>query len=379
MTAPLAGRRLLFISNGYGEDSIAAELIRRLPSNFIVEAYPTLGPGNAYAGVCPIVGPRAALASEGSRVQRGSIRRDVTGGGLRTLRPGLAFLRRIAEHYDRIIVVGDLIGVVGCWLSGIRRVVYLDVYKTGVRLYSCPERVVIRRTCAVVFNRSERLAAQLQGDGVDARYAGNIMMDTATHGDYDVAARRRAANAVTLLPGSRQHVIENFRAQLAGLRLLTEERMPDVFLAVAPGVDVDEFADAGAFAYFGPMTGEAADLGTLRDEQITIHMSRGATANLLEASDVVLSQAGTATVQAIGHGRPVITFTTTADRPKRVRDEQRLFGEAWIRVPGNPGPIARALTRLLREPSLRQRLGAAGRERVGGTGAADAIIAELSR
>ena len=124
-------------------------------------------------------------------------------GGLRTLRPGLAFLRRVANHYDRVIVVGDLIGVVGCWLSGIRKIVYLDVYKTGVRRYSPIERMIIKQTAAVVFNRSEALAEQLRADGIDARFAGNVMMDTVSYGEYDVAARRRNPTAITLLPGSR--------------------------------------------------------------------------------------------------------------------------------------------------------------------------------
>lgn len=376
---PQAGRRLLFISNGYGEDSIAAEIIKRLPDNFIVEAYPTLGSGSAYQGLCPIVGPRAILASEGSRVQRGTIRRDIQRGGLRTLRPGLAFLRKVANHYDRIIVVGDLIGVLGCWLSGIRKIVYLDVYKTGVRRYSRLERLVIKQTAAVVFSRSDTLAAQLRSDGVDARFAGNVIMDTVTYGEYDVASRRSAPTAITLLPGSRSAVIENFLAQLAGVRLLTDERLPDIFLAVAHGIDTDDLAEAGAFAFIGPMTSDASDLGTLRDERLTIHLSRGAVGNLIEGSDIVLSQAGTATIQAIGMGRPVITFHSPLDRPKRVRDEQRLFGDAWIRVAGNPGPISRAIIRLMRDQSLRTRLGTVGRDRIGGPGAMKAIIEELTR
>ena len=48
----LAPRRILFITNGYGEDSVGAEIIRRLPRELSAEAYPTLGPGKAYAGIC---------------------------------------------------------------------------------------------------------------------------------------------------------------------------------------------------------------------------------------------------------------------------------------------------------------------------------------
>lgn len=379
LTAPLPGRRLLFISNGYGEDSIAAEIVRRLPDNFIVEAYPTLGSGSAYNGICPIVGPRAALASEGSRVQRGTVTRDIAAGGLSTLRPGLAFLKRVANHYDRVVVVGDLIGVIGCWLAGIRRIVYLDVYKTGVRRYSPIDRMIIKQTAAVVFNRSDVLATQLQADGIDARFAGNVIMDTVSFGEYDVASRRRLPTAITLLPGSRAAVVDNFMTQLGGIRLLADERIPDIFLAVAHGIDTDVLAERGAFAYVGPMTSEAGDLGTLRDERLTIHLSRGVVGNLIEGTDVVLSQAGTATIQAIGMGRPVITFNSPSDRAKRVRDEQKLFGDAWIRIPSNPGPISRAVTRLLRDQILRARLGTIGRDRIGGPGAMTAIIAELTR
>ena len=42
-------KRLLFISNGHGEDSIAAEIVRRLPAAIEINAYPTLGDGRAYA------------------------------------------------------------------------------------------------------------------------------------------------------------------------------------------------------------------------------------------------------------------------------------------------------------------------------------------
>jgi uncharacterized protein (TIGR03492 family) len=285
----------------------------------------------------------------------------------------------VANHYDRVVVVGDLIGVIGCWLSGIRRIVYLDVYKTGVRRYSPIERMIIKQTAAVVFNRSDVLATQLQADGIDARFAGNVIMDTVSFGEYDVAARRRLPTAITLLPGSRAAVVDNFLTQLGGIRLLADERIPDIFLAVAHGIDTDDLAERGAFAYVGPMTSEAGDLGTLRDERLTIHLSRGVVGNLIEGTDVVLSQAGTATIQAIGMGRPVITFNSASDRAKRVRDEQKLFGDAWMRVPGNPGPISRTLTRILRDQVLRARLGTIGRERIGGPGAMGAIIAELTR
>jgi uncharacterized protein (TIGR03492 family) len=124
-------RRLLFISNGYGEDSIAAAIIRNLPKGFIAEAYPTIGDGSAYSDACAIVGPRAQLPSQGWRNVRFSLLRDLKSGALGTVWPGIQFLRRVKHSYDRIIVVGDILGVAGSWVAGARDVIYLDVYKTG--------------------------------------------------------------------------------------------------------------------------------------------------------------------------------------------------------------------------------------------------------
>lgn len=371
-------RRLLFISNGHGEDSIGAEIVRRLPPGFVVEAYPTLGGGHAYDGVCPVVGPRARLASEGSRVAAGTLARDVLTGGLATVPPGLAFLRRARAAYDRHVVVGDFVGVAGCFLAGIRGITYLDVYKTGYgRPYAALERWVIGRTCRTVFSRNAGLAATLAEAGIDARAAGNVMMDTIPAAEYDAAGRRSRPQAVTLLPGSREATAANFALQVDALAALPATLRPDLFLALADGIDPAVLAAASGLALEAPATGEAADLGRLVGRGLAVHASRGALANLLAVSDLVLSQAGTATIQALGSGRPVVTFTKPADRGKRFREEGRLFGEARLLAPADAAALSHLLASLLAAPQDIARLGAIGRERIGGPGAIDAIIASL--
>src|SRR5690606_33745219 len=97
----------------------------------------------------------------------------------------------------------------------------------------------------------------------------------------------------------------------------------------------------------------------------------------LEASDVVMSQAGTATVQALGLGRPVITFINPRDRRSRFEDEQRLFGDARVVVEAQAAKVRDALQMLLTDSSERFRLATLGRERIGGPGAMEAILAAL--
>lgn len=372
-------RRFLFISNGHGEDAIAAAIAARLPDSVSVEAYPMIGSGNAYAGVCPIVGPRATLASEGWRNVKGSLRRDIATGGLGTVPPALNFLRKVNGKYDRVIVVGDMVGVLACYFAGHRGLTYLDVYKTGAaRLYSSPERWVIKQACKTVFCRADNLARTLEHIGVDARSAGNVMMDAIPYGDYDARARRNRALAVTLLPGSRALTSESFALQVDALRSLAAEMRPDIFLAVAGSVSVDELARQTGLKRMPILSVEPSDLGELSDGDLTIHMARGgAMGNLLAASDLVLSQAGTATVQALGLGKPAITFVNPRDRRSRFTDEQMLFGEARTVVTAEAPAIGAVLRELLTNDEERRRLANIGRQRIGGPGAMHAIIDAL--
>lgn len=371
--------RFLFISNGHGEDWISAAIVAQLPAHCVVEAYPMIGTGGAYAGICPIVGPRASVASGGARTAKGSLRKDLAAGGLGTIPPALKFLRRIRSHYDNVVVVGDMVGVVAAYAMGLRNLFYIDCYKTGyARLYSRMERWVIKRACRTVICRTENLAAILRRDGVDARSAGNVMMDTIPRGDYDAMARRSRPLAVTLLPGSRGPTRDNFVLQTKALQLLPEALLPDVFLAVAGDVNVSELAEQSGLQRTAMLTAESADLGALSDGRLTIHMARGgAMGNLLDASDLVLSQAGTATTQALGLGRPSITFVSSSDRRSRFEAEQRYFGEARVETTATPEGIASALKRLLQEQDERQRLADIGRERIGGPGALATILAAL--
>ena len=364
-----APTKLLVISNGIGEDSVGAELVRRLPPSFAAHAYPTLGTGAYYDGVCEIVGPRASLASAGSRVAKGTIARDVQGGLLATVPPGLAFMHRVRRAYDRVLVIGDFIGIGGCFLTGIRNVTYVDVYKTGYgRPYLGIERWVIGRTCRTVFNRHQSLADSLRADGVDARAVGNVMMDTIPRSGFDARSLRTRPLAVTLLPGSREQTAQNFTLQVEAVRRLPDALRPDVFLALAGGINAQDLATAAGLTWTGlAFTGD-----------VVIHAARGALGDLVEASDVVLSQAGTATIQSLGLGRPVITFVRDTDRMQRFTDENRLFGDARPLVAADAAELSRMLENLLGDDADRARRAAIGRERIGGPGAIDQIIASLA-
>jgi len=371
--------RVLFVSNGHGEDSMAAQIARRLPTPVEADAYPTLGAGRAYEGVCPVVGPRAQLATQGERMFRGSHVQDIP-----TARPGAAwrairFMRNARQRYDRIVVLGDMVGVALCWLAGAPIAVYVDVFKYGqAHRYSLIERWMIRRAVRTVFNRDDVLAGQLRAAGIDARSAGNIMMDTIERGDYDPAPKRAHELVLVILPGSRAVASRQFAIQADAVRVLPLDLMPDVFVALAPGIEPEMLAEAAGLHWHPPTSEKGADLGRLVGGELVFHLARGSLGNLLETADVVLSLAGTATWQAIGLGKPVVSTLSAPTRRKRLRDEAALTGPARQVCSADPEEVAGALTTLLSDPGERARRGAIGRRQMGSPGAIDAIIAELA-
>lgn len=375
-----AKQKILFIANGNGEDSIAAAIIEKLPDHTVAEAYPVVGNGKSYEGLCPVVGPRAEIPSEGWRHRAGSVARDIKGGMLKSVPPALRFLKSVRGEYTKIVAVGDAVVPMLCLLVGLKIDIYLDVFKSGyAHRYSAPEKWLLKRGARKTYCRDDMLAASLRTSGLDAVSEGNVMLDTVPYGTYDPASRRKHAQAVTLLPGSRVWTAESLCLQVAALLELPSAQMPDIFVAVAGGVEIGDLAKATGLKHRAGVKNDKADLGILSNDRIIVHLARGSVGNLIEASDLVLSQAGTATQQALGMGKPVITFNRTDNRPKRMADEQALMGEARILTAPEKTDLTKAIQKLLADPNEMQRLGAVGRTRLGGPGTLAAVVADLAR
>lgn len=370
-------RPLLFISNGHGEDSIAAQIIKGLPKGTLVQAYPMVGPGDAFAQLCPIVGPRAFMPSQGWRHTKGSGRRD-SGSILKSIGPGISFLKSQKNQNAAVVCVGDGVGPLLCMLAGLKIDIYLDVFKSGyAHRYTGFEKFVLARVANTIYCRDDILAKALADAGLNGQSHGNIMLDCVPYADYDMQTRRSAPLALTLLPGSRDTIAENLAVQLKAISMMPDDIQVDLFMALAGGVDPSELAKQLDMEYAAPKNDDGVDAGAFVGEGMKVYLSRGALGNLVEGSDVVLSQAGTATQQALGLGKPVITYNRADNRAKRMADEQALMGEARILCTPDPQVIADETAQLLRDQDERQRLGAIGQARLGGPGTMAAIVAQL--
>ena len=371
-------KRILFISNGNGEDSISAAIIKEIPKELLVDAFPVIGFGSAYKGVCNIVGPVMHIPSEGHR-KAGSIAKDIKGGMLSGTWRTIKFLRSIKGKYDKIIAIGDSVVPILCTLAGIKIDIYLDVYKNGyAHKYLKIERWAIKKSCKKTYCRDDVLAASLRKHKINAISKGNIMIDIIPFGEYDVSLHRSKKTAVTLLPGSRKTVARNLKLQVEAIKNLPKKLYPDIFIAVARNISVEELAKATSMKYHGAISKQASDLGYLSDGELKLNLTSDVAGNIIKASDMVLSQAGTLTQQALGMGKPVISFIEAQDRQKRIDDRKKLTAQSHIFVRQDVDELAQTMKGLLGDKKQRDRMGEIGKSRIGSTGTLAAIIADIS-
>ncbi|MFS8573407.1 MAG: hypothetical protein LOD85_10380, partial [Clostridia bacterium] len=106
-------RTLLFLSNGHGEDLIAAMIASRLVEiepKVRVEAYPLVGEGGTYRRMgFPVTGVQRAMPTGGFILKRpANLWKDLRAGLLSLTRSQIADLKRQRDRFDGVVAVGDV-------------------------------------------------------------------------------------------------------------------------------------------------------------------------------------------------------------------------------------------------------------------------------
>lgn len=351
----MASRTILFVTNGHGEAAIAARIAQeaRALAPLRTEHFGLVGErlgGDDF----PDVGPQRAMPS-GGLVAMGNVRafaRDLGAGFAGLFACQIGFLRAARGRYAAVVAVGD---AYACALARIARapLAYVGTAKSVyVARYGFGERLVLRGARRV-FVRDAATADDLRAHGLPAEAPGNVIVDLLA---TDARAGWRAPVRLALLPGSRERAYADalrIADVVAALRARGAEL--DAVLSVAPNLDADRFAPAlergGLRAWTGPL---------------------GA---LLHGATLAIGQSGTANEAAAAEGVPVVALELDdAPRDAWYRKRQMgLLGDALLIVPGEPARAADAVASLLADDVRRVRMGAVGRERMGGPGGARAI------
>ncbi len=378
--------RVLFVSNGHGESAIAERIAREAaalsPVPLGLDHLALVGEPSG-TGAFALVGPRRTLPSGGlvAMGNVGALGRDLRAGLLALAGAQLGFLRREGSRYDLALAVGDAYALL-LTLAAKRRTYFVGTAKSVyVAPYGHGERVLLRRA-ARVFVRDEATAQDLLAHGVAAEAPGNVIVDL-IDGAPPPPPEFGAARWIGLLPGSRASAYGDAVRLARVVRALSAQR-PEfgALLSIAPNLEAAHFASALASAGWEIET-PPNDAAAFRATSGAARLSAwtGPLGTLLQASTLVIGQAGTANEQAAAHGLPVVALDV---EPKGLRRlgagegwyrmrQRRLLGDALALVSPQPEVAADQIATLLGDAPRLSRMRAAGIERMGPRGGARAI------
>jgi uncharacterized protein (TIGR03492 family) len=401
--------KLLILSNGHGEDAIAARIAEQLqltPNPPELAILPLVGEGHAYRGLnIPLIGRVKKMPSGGFvYMDSRELWRDLQGGLLQLTLAQFQSIRQWAKEGEKILAVGDILPLIFAWMSGAEYALvgtakseyYLrdeNGWLTSTSLlqrslgsdYFPWERWLMSRpNCKAVFPRDTLTSQNLQQFSIPAFDLGNPMMD-----GLEVTTKSFLDNSkpltILLLPGSRSPEAErNWLLILQAINeILQQFRDQEIcFLAaIAPSLDLEPLQSALFTQQWQEININSVDI-PINDSQVIgfaksnarLFLSQQAYGDCLHFSEMAIAMAGTATEQFVGLGKPV--FSLPGEGPQFTSNfakrQTYLLGESVI-FNNNLTEIGKALKSVLNSPEKRQAIAKNGKKRLGEQGAAARI------
>jgi uncharacterized protein (TIGR03492 family) len=400
--------KILFISNGHGEDAIGSrlakdvfEVAREKNLGVMLEAVPIVGRGDAYERVgVQVSGPRWSPPSGGFTFTAWSRFLEDWRDGMREKTHQQHWAVRRSKP-DVVIVVGD---VYALWVTfsfafkeATPRVFQVQplvsrYYQDGmtaqdrferlnrvtVDSFTGVERSFMRRV-ERVYARDQRTADWLHELGVpQASFAGNLMMD-ALEPELELHPVLDGRPVLALLPGTRDDHLESLPKMLEAVALLPELQ---TFAALSHASQKLELPRG--WAWSTPTEIERAVSAArvaLHDSGARVPLLGGAFAALLRASNLVLGTSGTGNEQAVGLGVPVIGFPTSGPQFTRnfARAQGRLLGAGLTLLEDGvtPEQLASEARAVLSDPVKLEAVKKTGLERLGLAGGSRRVAIEI--
>lgn len=374
-------KRILFISNGHGEEAIAARIASELAHDEFACDHLALVGEFGHPSVMTDVGPRRTMPS-GGLIAMGNVRniaRDVRGGLIGLTFAQYRFLTSVRGTYDVVVAVGDIFAL---WMAlrARSRTVFVGTAKS---VYLAPyggmeERVIAR--AARTFVRDEATAQRLNDHGVAAQ-AANVITDL--HDSGEPVPFPNAHPFFALFPGSRANAYADavFLVRVAAALMRTRPNA-GAALSLAPGLEAHRFAEQLVAAGFRIVARDDAQMPfVVRDgEREIVRAYRGEIGALIKGATIVLGQAGTANEAAASAGVPVVAFHLGEKKSKWYRRRQAaLLGDALFVAEGTFDVAVAQVEALLNDGERLARMSAAGRERMGVPGGAQKIAKAVAQ
>lgn len=397
--------KLLVLSNGHGEDEIAIRIVEKLQHDFTeleLAALPIVGRGYAYQKLqIPLVGGVRQMPSGGFIYMGGNpLWQDLRGGLIQLTIEQLGLVRRWGRNGGAILAVGDIVPLFYAWYSqanyafvGTAKSEYYLRDEAGWleqtsrlerkfgSVYLPWERWLMSRDrCRAVFPRDSLTTKILQRWAIPAYDLGNPMMD-------GISGERKPQESgqlnILLLPGSRMpESLRNWHQILVAVettsKALSENNL-DFLAAIAPALELQPFIEL-ALNWGWEVSQRESHTVILKQDRQALSLSRERYGQFLQQADLAIAMAGTATEQFVGLGKPAVIFP--GEGPQFTfafaEAQSRLLGRSIVMVE-SPEAAGKAISKLVNDSLLLDRIALNGQKRMGKAGAAERIARHLQK
>lgn len=382
---------VLFLSNGHAEDLIASTVIEKLSQECFpweIRALPLVGEGRAYDEIgIKVLGPRRMMPS-GGFVEFNPLwlARDMAYRWLGVLLGQVGVLRKQRVATRLVVCVGDIFLVILSVFFLKKPIVFLSTAKSDyARLYKghyLVEKWLMKWFCQLVLPRDELTTSSLQDFGINAVCVGNVMMDCLKISDEELGIGENR-HVVGILPGSKEEAYKNLPIILDAVKKISGKsslfRKTDFLLALAASLSLKRLGEVVSSSrdwILKSSTSEERKRGIaaylVSSPGIRIKIVRGRFADVLNSSQVIIGLSGMGNEQAVGLGKPVVSFPTKGPQitKKFLRIQQLILGEAISIVEPKAEAVAEEVSAILSHPEKKEEALTVGKERMGGPGAA---------
>ncbi|MGK7930165.1 MAG: lipid-A-disaccharide synthase-related protein [Microcystaceae cyanobacterium] len=380
-----SAKRILFISNGHGEDnhsSYIVETLLELRPDLEIAAMPIIGEGNAYRRLnIPIIGPTQSMPSGGfSYMDRLKLIKDIQSGLITLTWRQLRAVLDYAPQCDLIMATGDTISQSFAYLTRRPFVSFISclsaLYEGSLYLGPIIGNVLRSPRCLAVFTRDPYTAEDLWKQGLNkAKFGGITSLDKLTPTGKGLQLKSNIP-MIALLPGSRlPEAIRNFKLQLQWTQEIIKvmgENQVQFRAALVPKVmdQLTEIAQA---------IGWKLDQNKLisPNPNVEVICYSDAFNDILHQTTLVLGMAGLAVDQAVALGKPVIQVPGEGPQFTYAFAEAqtRLLGISAQTIGKKPATLetlkeaAIAVQKTLNDPEYLDKCAKNGQERLGTSGA----------
>ncbi len=318
----MPSKRILFISNGHGEDNHTSHVIqtlRELSPSIEMAAMPIVGEGKAYRSLdIPIIGPTQTMPSGGFfYMKRLYLLKDFQSGLIGLTWRQLQAVLQYAPNCDLVMATGDFISQTFAYLTKRPFVSFISclsaLYEGRLRINPLLWHDLNSSRCLTVFTRDSYTAFDLQRQGITkAQFGGIPALDRLVPTGVDLQLKPEVPT-IALLPGSRMpEAARNFCLQL---QLVVEiaKVMPESGLqfraALVPNLmaELDDIAKSEGWQLNqGVLTYSLAGSSAEESPLVEVKCYSNAFSDIVYYSTLVIGMAGLAVDLAVAIGKPII-------------------------------------------------------------------------